>query len=277
MAQTSPKKRSEIKEFWKKYFDGKDKVSSDDFQQALIQHLEEQAGEEKEKEQTDEEKEKEQTDKDKKKKLPAYNKDKECRRLFAKGLANQVFWPVEGGKGFVTVASIIFACKKNNFGPWPTLFQTIFDNLYDADPSQQLQTIDFFYGRSDFESLQEKLKNTGSYCLRYHDDGGLELCFHKMSKSGSEYKREKIERKKFKNKPVQWRWEQSVAQIGGSKIVTHDFANVRQLIKHLKEKKVLLEPVMGNSAYKTMQGGDKKKPKGQLTEEEKIMKSMGKK
>jgi len=247
-----------IKKFWDEHFKGKTEVSNKDFEKALVKHFKKEA----------DEKEKKESKED-----LGYNESDKSRELFAKSVASQVFWP-ESDKGSdhssnVTKASIFFACKKPTFGPWATVFETIAANL--QDPTTSTQQVNFFYGRADFDSvIKRKLNKPGTYCMRFHDEGGLELCICKMGQDGPIYKREKITRKKFKK--VVWRWEESVAKIGGHKKKNHDFNNVGEFLKHMKKNQYIKEAVMFGSAYKTM--SDTPISKDQGDREIEIMKSM---
>merc|ERR1712080_178198 len=113
------------------------------------------------------------------------------------------------------------------------------------------QPINYFFGRSDFESIiKTKLKEDGNYCLRYHGDkGGIEVCCYRVANCGPHWKKEKIERKVVKNKGVMWRWDESVAQTSGKKIVTQYFKNIGDFIKHLKKKWRIGEAVLHDSVY----------------------------
>jgi len=190
--------------------------------------------------------------------------------MFAQKWTNLIFCPEDGN---VTKSSLFFACKKNTFGSWSTLFQTIYENLHDE--TLPIEPMNYFFGRTDVKSIEKRLKSDGQYCLRYHDEGGLELCILKQKQGGTQIRKERIEKRKLKEKGVVWKWEETVARIGGSKVVTHYFGNVGEFLKELKDKKIIGEPVMFNSAYKTLQGSGKK-VKGQNAAEEKIMEHLPK-
>merc|ERR1712142_914951 len=92
---------------------------------------------------------------------------------------------------YVTKASIIFACRNNTFGPWPNLFQTIKENL--MDETRPIDIFDIFCGHTDLDSVHKKLKNYGDYCMRYHDEGGFQLCYKAIVKDGKDlFKEERI-------------------------------------------------------------------------------------
>jgi len=230
------KKPGHIAEFWKKYLDDEGEVQNAKFLTALIKYLEEHENEEN----------KENI------KVPSF-KNKKSRELFAKRVTNQIFWPDPESKenDIVTKASIIFACKKSTFGPFITLFQTISENLSSTD--LPFQPIDFFWGHSDLSRITKRLKKEKSYCMRYHDDGGFEICIRKVVEDGSDpsLRRERIKRMNLKSKGVIWRWEEQIAMIQGMKINKHDFGSVGAWLKELKDKEIIEEPVMYGTAYRS--------------------------
>jgi len=246
MSKKSDKKPGQIQVFWTKHFENKKKVTNDECTDALIKLLKEKAGDEKD----------------------DNKKEDESRRQFASLVASRVFWPVEekdsGTSTIVTKASILFACKNSTFGNWQTLFPTIAEN-FDA-PDMPLPQLQCFFGRADFESqIKSKLKESGDYCLRFHDEGGFELCYCRKMHGNTVPVQERIIRRNLKNKPIFWQWSESVARIGGKKTVLHNFDSVNSFIKTMKDKKLIKNPIV-SSAYKTLLNQGSGKTKGRIDE-----------
>lgn len=181
-----------------------------------------------------------------------FNKDKETRKLFAKLMAEQIFWPEdeeikEPNSFAITVNKACIQAAIDTWGPFTSMFQTIHLNLENSSPTP----LQYFHGRASLETIEGKLKSVGDYLLRYDlDKKGLILSWVKKGKkTPTVIKHEKITRFKPKGKKVVWRWLEKVPGLGGAKTVNRDFKDVHAILETFKKQHKLKDPVMFNSAY----------------------------
>lgn len=180
-----------------------------------------------------------------------FNKDKETRKLFAKLMAEQIFWPedeeLKDGSFASTVNKACIQAAIDTWGPFTSMFQTIHLNLENSSPTP----LQYFHGRASIDVIEGKLKTVGDYLLRYDlDKKGLILSWVKKGKkSPIVIKHEKITRFKPKGKAVVWRWLEKVPGLGGAKTVNRDFKDIHAILDVFKKQHKLKDPVMFNSAY----------------------------
>jgi len=221
-----------------------------------------------------------------------YNEDDKTQRHFAKCLCEQIFWPLASAleyddksqtPPYVDQACVQFAI--DTFGPWRSLFKTIWENL--EDPEQSVKPILYFHGRTPKTDLVKKITSPGDFLLRYNDatgakSGGLRLLWGKKGQSDGKKgfevipREEDLKRRKLsKTKKVVWTWYERIAQVGGTLVIKNDYASVGKFLEAMKgkdpnrprkEMSKLNSPVMLVSAYRCF-GGVNNSKKAKLDSE----------
>jgi len=219
--------------FWKHYFPGKETVQNEDFQVKIEELLKMGSQEE-----------------------DGWNQSKQKRKLFAKAVTEQIFWPLKklqqdtdttkqnkakkqyDPPNFVDRDCVKFAMK--TFGQWPVLFQNIYKNLCADD--QPVPPLDFFFGHTRKDIVSQKIvqaKCPFHFLLKYDDERGLQLLWGKPSKkihkSVTVSQVETIRRRILKkDKREVWTWSEKIAEPGSVKRKNRDFPSICAFIDFMK-------------------------------------------
>merc|ERR1712087_87648 len=167
---------------------------------------------------------------------------KKARELFARRLTLFVFWPKEfpiKDDGLSYPPYVNKQCIQDAidaWGPWSKMFLRIFKNLGICEDN--LQPIEFFWGRLPEKTIRTTLKKEPGFLLSYQpNDKGFTVWFTKPHRSKLMVDCEDFYFFKSKrDKGIKIKYSEKIMKPGGSKIKKQTVESIPKIITHIGKK-----------------------------------------